>query len=53
MEAAGDRVRVSVAGPPDVRADVDPACVAELGLADGTEVWAEVEPAEVEAYPDY
>jgi molybdate transport system ATP-binding protein len=50
LHAAGDRVRVSVAGPPDVLADVDPAGVAELGLADGADVWAAVEPDAVDAY---
>lgn len=50
-EPSGGVVRVSVAGPVPVHADVSPATVAELGLADGADVFAAVKAAEVEVYP--
>jgi molybdate transport system ATP-binding protein len=50
LEAVGDRVRVSVTGTPSVLAEVEPAAVAELGLTDGAEVWAAVDPGDVESY---
>ena len=50
LEAAGDRVRVSVAAEPDVLAELDLAAVAELGLSDGTPVWVEVCPSDVDSY---
>jgi molybdate transport system ATP-binding protein len=50
LEAVGARVRVSVAGEPDVLAELDLAAVAELGLTDGTPVWVAVDPADVDAY---
>ena len=51
VEAVGDRVRVAVAGPPDVLADVTPAAVADLDLAAGAAVWVSVKASELTVYP--
>ena len=51
LERVGERVRVAVEGLPPVVAEVTPAAVAELRLADGGEVWATVKATEVDAYP--
>jgi molybdate transport system ATP-binding protein len=51
LEAAGDRVRVRVAGTVTIVAEVTPAAAAELRLADGGPVWAAVKATEVTVYP--
>jgi molybdate transport system ATP-binding protein len=51
IESLGDQVRVNVVGPITVVADVTPASVAQLVLADRGEVWASVKAAEIELYP--
>ncbi|MFL6138482.1 MAG: ABC transporter ATP-binding protein [Frankiaceae bacterium] len=51
LEARGDSVRVALAGPPDVLADVTAAAVAELRLAPGAPVWCAVKATEVDVYP--
>ena len=51
VDPEGDRVRVSVAGPLPVLAEVTPAAVAELGLAPGEAVWVAFKATEVEVYP--
>ena len=51
VERHGDVVRVRLAGPPDVAADVTAAAVAELGLTPGAPVWASLKATEVRAYP--
>jgi len=51
VDQQGDRVRVSVAGPPTLVAEVTPASVRELHLAEGGEVWVSLKAAEVEVYP--
>jgi molybdate transport system ATP-binding protein len=51
VDQQGDRVRVSVAGPPTLVAEVTPAAVRELQLAEGGEVWVSLKAAEVEVYP--
>ena len=51
LEAVGDRVRVRVAGPVPVVAEVTPAAAAELRLADGGPVWATIKATEVAVYP--
>ncbi len=53
LEPLGDRVRVQVqtAGARVVVAEVTPAAVIDLGLADGVEVWASVKATEVQVYP--
>jgi molybdate transport system ATP-binding protein len=51
LEAAGDRVRVRVAGTVPIVAEVTPAAASELRLADGGPVWASVKATEVTVYP--
>jgi molybdate transport system ATP-binding protein len=51
VEAVGDRVRVAVAGRPDVLADVTTDAVADLDLAAGAEVWVSVKASELTVYP--
>jgi molybdate transport system ATP-binding protein len=51
LEVVGDRVRVRVAGPVPIVAEVTPGAAAELGLADGGPVWASVKATEVAVYP--
>jgi molybdate transport system ATP-binding protein len=47
----GDRVRVRVTGQVPIVAEVTPAAVGELHLADGGPVWASVKATEVTVYP--
>jgi molybdate transport system ATP-binding protein len=51
LDLEGDRVRVLVDGTPVVVAEVTPAAVAELGLAEGRQVWVAVKATEIETYP--
>ena len=51
VDQQGDRVRVSVGGPPTLVAEVTPAAVHALHLAEGGEVWVSLKAAEVEVYP--
>jgi molybdate transport system ATP-binding protein len=51
LDLLGDRVRVRVEGRPGVVAEVTPAAVAELGLAEGTDVWVSVKATDVSVYP--
>jgi len=44
-------VRVHLDGPLKLAADITPAALAELGLADGDPVWAAVKATETHAYP--
>ena len=46
----GDALRIELAGPPAVAADVTPAAAVQLGLEPGREVWATVKATEVRAY---
>jgi molybdate transport system ATP-binding protein len=50
LDLLGDRVRVRVDGRPGLVAEVTPAAVAELGLAEGTEVWVSVKATDVRVY---
>jgi molybdate transport system ATP-binding protein len=50
LEAVGDRVRVALAGPVPLVAEVTPAAVADLGLVPGDRVWAIVKATEIEVY---
>ena len=52
FDLMGDHVRVRLAGPVDLVADVTPAAVADLGLVEGGSVWASVKATEVTAYPE-
>lgn len=51
LDQQGDRVRVTVGGAPRLVAEVTPAAVHELHLAEGGEVWVSLKAAEVEVYP--
>ena len=51
VEAVGDRVRVAVAGAPDVLADVTPDAVADLDLSAGAAVWVSVKATDLAVYP--
>jgi molybdate transport system ATP-binding protein len=51
LETHGDLVRVAVAGPVPLLADVTPGAAAELALAPGVPLWASVKATEVVAYP--
>jgi molybdate transport system ATP-binding protein len=51
LEAAGDRVRVRIAGQVPIVAEVTPQAAAELRLGDGGPVWASVKATEVSVYP--
>ena len=51
MERSGGRVRIRVAGPMPIVAEVTPGAVAALGLVEGLPVWAAVKATEVEVHP--
>jgi molybdate transport system ATP-binding protein len=51
VDIVADRVRVRVAGTVPIVAEVTPAAVAELRLADGGPVWVSVKATEVTVYP--
>jgi molybdate transport system ATP-binding protein len=51
VQRHGDNLRIRLAGPIVVAADVTPAAAAQLDLAPGREVWAAVKAAETRAYP--
>jgi molybdate transport system ATP-binding protein len=50
VERLADRVRVQLAGPLAIVAEVTPAAVDELGLREGADVWAAVKATEVDVY---
>lgn len=50
-ESLGDRVRVQLAGPPPVTAEVTPSGAAALGLATAGTLWASVKATELVVYP--
>ncbi|MCU1452168.1 MAG: transporter ATP-binding protein, partial [Acidimicrobiales bacterium] len=51
FDLLGDRVRVRLGGAVPLSAEVTPAAVADLGLAEGRVVWATVKATDVTAYP--
>jgi molybdate transport system ATP-binding protein len=51
IDLHGDRVRVRLMGVVTIVAEVTPAALADLGLADGLEVWAAVKATEISVYP--
>jgi len=51
IDLHGDRVRVRLMGTVTIVAEVTPAALADLGLADGREVWAAVKATEISVYP--
>lgn len=52
VEPLGDRVRIRIASPLDLVAEVTPAAVSEMGVAVGGVVWVSVKATEVHAYLD-
>jgi molybdate transport system ATP-binding protein len=52
LDIEGDRVRVIVAGPVPVTAEVTAAAVSDLQLTVGTPVWASVKATELTVYPE-
>lgn len=51
LEPAADRVRVHLAGPLPLVAEITPGARSEMDLAEGSEVWATVKATEVAVYP--
>lgn len=51
LDFEGERVRVRVGGPVPIVAEVTPAAVAELRLAEGGPVWVSLKATEVSVYP--
>jgi len=51
VEPIGDRVRVTVTGPPTVVAEVTRGAVSDLHVARGDSVWLSVKATELEVYP--
>ena len=51
IELLGDRVRVRVAGPVPLIAEITPAAVRDLGLDEGTEVWMAVKATDITVFP--
>ncbi|PSK67274.1 Molybdenum import ATP-binding protein ModC [Micromonospora sp. MH33] len=51
LQRHGDNLRVRLAGPIGVAADVTPAAAAQLNLTPGQPVWAAVKATETRAYP--
>ncbi|MDQ1449337.1 MAG: molybdate transport system ATP-binding protein [Actinomycetota bacterium] len=51
IERTGGRVRVRVAGPMPIIAEVTAAAIGALGLTEGSEVWAAVKATEVDVHP--
>ena len=51
LDFQGDRVRVGIQGEMPIVAEVTPAAVRELDLAEGGEVWVSVKATEITVYP--
>jgi molybdate transport system ATP-binding protein len=51
LDFEGDRVRVRLAGPVPVVAEVTPAAVRDLGVEEGSSVWASAKATEISVYP--
>jgi molybdate transport system ATP-binding protein len=51
LEHHGDHIRATLDAPLPAAADITAAAVAELDLAEGSEVWASVKATETHAYP--
>ena len=51
LDFQGDRVRVGIAGEMPIVAEVTPAAVRDLDLAEGSEVWVSVKATEISVYP--
>jgi molybdate transport system ATP-binding protein len=50
VDREGSRARVTIDGPLAVVAEVTPAALDELGLGEGTPVWASVKATEIDVY---
>ncbi|HEY9475968.1 MAG TPA: ABC transporter ATP-binding protein [Mycobacteriales bacterium] len=50
LERLGEQVRVELAGPPSVAADLTAAAVAELRLDAGTRVWVAIKASDISVY---
>ena len=50
LEARGDTIRASIAGPPDVLVDLTAASVAELRVVPGSALWCAVKATDLEVY---
>ncbi|GGO21282.1 ABC transporter ATP-binding protein [Micromonospora parathelypteridis] len=51
IQRHGDNLRIQLAGPIDVAADITPAAAAHLHLAPGQPLWASVKATETRVYP--
>jgi molybdate transport system ATP-binding protein len=51
LDFQGDRVRVGIEGEMPIIAEVTPAAVRDLDLAEGGEIWASVKATEITIYP--
>ena len=51
LHLSGDRARLKITGPVPLIAEVTPAAVAALGLAEGGTIWASVKATDVDTYP--
>jgi molybdate transport system ATP-binding protein len=51
VESLGDRVRVRVRGPLAIVAEVTPAAVVDLSIAEGTDVWVAIKATEIDVAP--
>jgi molybdate transport system ATP-binding protein len=51
VDLLGDRVRIHADGEVAIVAEVTPAALADLGLHEGSELWASVKATEVDVYP--
>ncbi|MEJ7584836.1 MAG: ABC transporter ATP-binding protein [Acidimicrobiales bacterium] len=51
LDLLGDRVRVHLAHPVSLTAEITPAAVSELGLREGDHVWATAKATEITTYP--
>ena len=51
LDLLGDRVRVGLAAPLELVAEITPAASADLGLREGDPVWVSIKATEVHAYP--
>lgn len=52
LEAMGDRVRVSIEGPPTLLADVTTQAVAEMRLTAGDHIWVSLKATDINTYPE-
>ena len=51
LNLTGDRARLRILGPLPLVAEVTPAAVAELHLAEGGPIWASVKATDIDTYP--